>query len=73
MLLAASASPLVADLAPDGTLGRCLGLDTLTRQLGSALGPVMSGALNAAHATLAYAAACAGTCLLAVALAPGLG
>jgi MFS family permease len=73
VLLAAASSPLVAELAPDGALGRYLGMDTLTRQLGGALGPAMSGMLIADHATLSYPAICAGTCLLAVPIAWRLG
>lgn len=69
VLLAASSSPLVAELAPDDALGRYLGLDTFTRQLGSALGPVMSGALIAGRGVVLYPAICAATCLLAPALA----
>jgi MFS family permease len=68
-LLAAVATPLVATLAPPGTLGTYLGLDTLTRQIGGALGPAVSGLLIADHAVLPYLTLSLGTCLLAVVLA----
>ncbi|MER5539949.1 MFS transporter [Streptomyces mirabilis] len=62
-LLAAVATPLIAGLAPPGTLGTHLGLDTLTRQIGGALGPAVSGAMIADRAVLPYLTLCLGMCL----------
>lgn len=64
-VLAAVSTPLVATLAPPGALGTYLGLDTLTRQIGGALGPAVSGALIASHAVHLYLALTLFTCLLA--------
>jgi MFS family permease len=68
-LLAAVATPLVATLAPPGTLGTYLGLDTLTRQIGGALGPAVSGVLIADRAVMPYLTLNLGICLLAAPLA----
>jgi dipeptide/tripeptide permease len=68
-LLAAVATPLIAALAPPGMLGTYLGLDTLTRQIGGALGPAVAGALIADRAILPYLTLSLGTCLLVPVLA----
>lgn len=62
-LLAAVAVPLVVALAPPGRLGACLGLDTFTRQIGMAAGPLLSGALIAQHAVTAYLGVALAVCL----------
>ncbi|MFI7003460.1 MFS transporter [Nocardia sp. NPDC050175] len=69
VLLAATASPLVADLAPPGALGRYLGIDMFVRQISTALGPIMSAAFIASALVTPYLALCAGVCLLAVLVA----
>ncbi|WP_405166639.1 MFS transporter [Nocardia sp. NBC_01499] len=65
VMLAASASPLVADLAPSGGLGRYLGIDMFIRQLGMALGPLTSAVFIAQAWVHPYFALSAGVCLLA--------
>ncbi len=68
VLLAAAAWPLVAELAPAGALGRYLGLDLLTRQIGSAAGPMLSAAFIAAAAPIPLLALLTALCLGAAAL-----
>lgn len=63
--LAAVAVPLIASLAPQGGLGTFISLDTLTRQIGMALGPLASGFLIADQAASAYVSSCLCSCLIA--------
>ena len=64
-LLAAVSTPLVATLAPPGALGTYIGLDTLTRQIGGAIGPALAGALIAARIVHGYPLLMFGVCIAA--------
>lgn len=66
-LLAAVAVPFITSVAPQGSLGTFISLDTLTRQIGMALGPLVSGLLIADQAVTAYVALGLASCVTAAA------
>jgi MFS family permease len=64
-MLAPTLSPLVADLAPEGLVGRYNAAFALVKQLALALGPAVGGVIAAAHAYEVYVVLLMG-CALAV-------
>ncbi|NJP47112.1 MFS transporter [Actinacidiphila epipremni] len=72
-MLAPTVSPLVADLAPEGMVGRYNAAFALVKQLALALGPAVGGLIAAAHAWGSYVALLVACSLAVSALALRLG